>query len=215
MREYKIVYSAFLTNIANSCVAIIELSKLGFSFHANVLMRNLCELCFMFLVVIMDKEKCKEYFKSAQKRNEYQIWSDNFRFRKMNELLKEYEKTLSEDVQFISEWRNDLYSSYSGYVHNDFIKCFLKSFSKDKKKQYYYYYVWGMYNNEVKDNLESLNYLMWVVDLYFMHLVSQGKMFEKIRFKDENLKEMWNDSISLYYIIDTLYKRYVEENSRE
>ena len=84
LREDKIVYSAFLTNIANSCVAIIELSKLGFSFHANVLMRNLCELCFMFLVVIMDKEKCKEYFKSAQKQNEYQIWSDNFRFRKMN-----------------------------------------------------------------------------------------------------------------------------------
>ena len=203
--KYNVVYCSLITNIANSCLSIIELAKLGYSFQVNILMRNLCETCFLLLTLLIDKEKCKKYLNSPKEGDEYEIWSKEFRFKKLNECLEKYENTFlnTNNDKFLPKWRRELYSFYSGFMHNDFFKCYIKSYSNNN--EFYHYNVWGLYNNDVKLNLESLNYLMWVVDKFFMNIISNKKIIDIEILINKNMRSQWNDTSALFFIINELY----------
>ncbi len=210
IQHYKVVYESITSTLANNCLAILELAKLGLDFQCNVLTRNTYELCFLLLVVLIDKEKCMEYFDTARKGNEYEIWSKNFRFKKLNERLEEYEKTLGKkEISFLSDWRKKQYSYYSGYMHNDFFKCRFKSYVVDQEnKENLKFNLWGRYNDMINQTLEQLTDLMFFTSKYLLKIVSNKEIFDKRTFIGENERKIWNESNSLAIFIDELYIEY-------
>ena len=215
IQDQCMIYQSLTNTIANNCLAITNLSKKGLEFQANVLMRNTCEICFLLLVLLLDKEKCKEYFLSISKNNEYEVWSKNFRFKKLNETLEIYEQTFEkEQTLFLSDWRKKEYSYYSGYVHNDFFNCFAQSYVVDENnEENLKLNIWGIYNNKVRNQLSNLNDLMFFISKYFIKITSNINIFDKNIYISENGKEFWNESASLAFFIDELYVYYkgVEE----
>ena len=98
--EYQLdstVYFSLLTNISNDIFSIIKLVDNGLEFQANIIMRNLIELLYTLLVVLINKEKRKEYYDSGRLQNSYEVWNKNFKMSKLNEELFTYETKVFEE----------------------------------------------------------------------------------------------------------------------
>ena len=133
LKSYSTVYETLFTNISNDCIAIIKLLDNGFESQAKILTRNLFELVYTLLVLIINKDRCKAYFDSAKLENQYEIWNKYIRMYKLNEELYKYEKKMDiEYAEMMKKTRKRIYSEYSSYVHNDFIYCFIGCYSTDK-----------------------------------------------------------------------------------
>ncbi len=85
LKSYSTVYETLFTNISNDCIAIIKLLDRGFESQAKILTRNLFELVYTLLVLIINKDRCKAYFDSAKLENQYEVWNKYIRMSKLNE----------------------------------------------------------------------------------------------------------------------------------
>ena len=157
-KQYSTVYYTLLTNISNNCLAIVQLLENGFEFQSQVIVRNLIELVYTLLVVIINKTKCKQYFDSAKLENEYEVWNKSFRMSKLNEELYMFEKQDdSEYAEMMKNARKRIYSEYSSYAHNDFICCFVGCHSSQEKSDIINYNLWGNYNYK-SNNIYRVRY---------------------------------------------------------
>lgn len=215
--EYRhdiVVYFSLLTNISNDILSVIDLVENGFEFQANILIRNLFELVYTFLVVLINKEKRIKYFDSARLENEYAIWNQNFRMSKLNDELLKYEKTIF-DKEFAEELkvkRTKTYQEYSSYSHNDCIRCYLGCHSPNRihysdEEPILRYNLWGVYNYDAKKILSSLNYLMWMSFMYFRDIITKSEYFKKDNYISEDNYVWWNNGFMILLMLEEEMKR--------
>lgn len=213
-RHDTVVYFSLLTNISNDILSVIDLVENGFEFQANILIRNLFELVYTFLVVLINKEKRIKYFDSARLENEYVIWNQNFRMSKLNDELLKYEKTIF-DKEFAEELkikRTKSYQEYSSYSHNDYIRCCLGCYSPDRihysdEEPILRYNLWGVYNYDAKKILSSLNYLMWMSFMYFRDIITKSEYFKKDNYISEDNYVWWNNGFMILFMLEEEMKR--------
>ena len=208
------VYSVLLTNISNDILSITNLVENGFEFQANIILRNLFELVYTFLVVLINKEKRIKYFDSARLQNEYTTWNQNFRMSKLNDELSKYEKTLFNEA-FAEELklkRTKAYQEYSSYSHNDYIRCYLGCYSSDSihcsdENPILHYNLWGSYNYEANKIFNSLNYLMWMSCMYFRDIITKPEYFQKTNYISNTNYVWWNNGFMILLMLEEEMKR--------
>lgn len=214
LKNYSTVYETLFTNISNDCLAIIKLLESGFEFQARILTRNLFELVYTLLVVIVNKDKCKAYFDSARLENSYDVWNKYIRMSKLNEELYNFEKKSdSEYAEMMKEARKRIYSQYSSYAHNDFMYCFIGCHSTDQTNEMVNYNLWGNYNYNAKYILSSVNDLLWMMFLYFKSFMSQDNIFNKEDFITKDNYKYWNDALFISVILDEQKRKEIDENN--
>lgn len=73
------------------------------------------ELIYTLLVVLINKEKRKEYFNSGMLQNEYSVWNKNSRMTKISEELAKYEADIfnKEFIEELRTMRKEIYQYYS------------------------------------------------------------------------------------------------------
>lgn len=216
-REDRIVYFSLLTNISNDILAIVKLVDNGFEFQANLIIRNLIELLYTLLVALINKEKRKEYFNSGMLQNEYSVWNKNFRMNKMSEELAKYESKIFDEKirEELKVMRKQTYQYYSSYIHNDYAFCVLSCYSpkqeNSKEEPFLEYNLWGKYNYAGKKILKELNINLWMIMLYFKHIISKKEYFNKENYVEEESKEFWNDALIILFVLEEEIKKYYKE----
>ncbi len=207
------VYFSLLTNMSNDILGIINLIDNGFEFQAKILIRNLMELMYTLLVTMINEEKRIEYFESADLGNSYAVWQKNFKMSKLNEELAKYEETVfdKELQQEMKEQRRNMYQYYSSYVHNDFLSMVMGCHSIDKKDNpddsEFYYNLWGMYNNESKEILETVNKLIWIHLMYFRYIISKSVYYNRSNYISKENISLWNSGFLIIFMIEKMLKR--------
>lgn len=203
VKNYATVYQTLFTNISNDCLSIVNMLDNGFEFQARILVRNLFELIYTLLTVIINKEKCKKYFEAAKQENGYAVWNKNFRMSKLNEEIYNYEKQVDQELaDIMKKARTSSYSEYSSYTHNDFIYCFIGCHSTNKETEFVHYNLWGNYNYNAINILEAVNYLLWMFFLYFENMISKKGIFEKSEFISTENYKYWNDAFLISLMLD-------------
>ncbi len=186
----------------------------GFEFQARILARNLFELVYTLLVVIINKDKCKAYFESAKLENSYDTWNKYFRMSKLNEELYNFEKKDdSEFAEMMKKSRKNTYGQYSSYAHNDFMYCFIVCHSTERENDIVNYNLWGNYNYNAKYILSSVNDLLWMMFLYFKSFMSKSNIFNKNDFITEDNYKYWNDALFISVILDGQEKKESDEDN--
>lgn len=210
----KLVYRSLLSSIVGNIMAIINLSENGLAFEVNIIMRNMYELCFLFLALTLDKDVCLKYFETKNNTNEYEVWHENLKIRNISKILYEYERKSKIEISpMVHRLRKLSYHEYSRYVHNSFDKCFENSYSRDNETNQFYWDLWGRSNINVKEDLKSLNLLMWVIDDYFKKIFFDDKIFDKDVFFNKENVEAWIETINMSLLTNELFvENYKKEN---
>ena len=202
----KLVYRSLLSSIVSDIIAIINLSENGLEFPVNIIMRNMYELCFFFLALIVDKDMCLKYFETKNNNNEYKVWSKNLRIKNINRILYEYEKNSKIEISSkVRRLRKLSYHEYSRYVHNSFDKCFENSYSQENESKNFYWDLWGRNNINIKRDLKNLNILMWIVNHYFESILSDDKILDKNIFFNKENTEAWIETINIALLTNELF----------
>lgn len=234
--EYQLdstVYFSLLTNISNDIFSIIKLVDNGLEFQANIIMRNLIELLYTLLVVLINKEKRKEYYNSGRLQNSYEVWNKNFKMSKLNEELFTYETKVFEeglagenseilDEEFrknLKNMRRNIYKHYSSYIHNDYISCVLSCYSpkihKSSKEPELNYNLWGAYNYMGQSILDSLNRNMMMTMLYFKKIISKDECFRNYKYISEKNHFLWNDGIIILFMLEEKIKKGIRRKMKK
>ena len=121
--QLQLLLKHILINIANTSLCVYKLAFDGFDYQAEILLRNLFELCMMLLNIVLDKEKMQKLFDSAKDDNEKEVWDKFFRAYKMKDTVVAYEEKFGGNIS--RRWQKHTYSELSSYVHNDFFKVFM------------------------------------------------------------------------------------------
>lgn len=175
------------------------------------------ELIYTLLVVLINKEKRKEYFNSGMLQNEYSVWNKNFRMTKISEELAKYEADIfnKEFIEELRTMRKEIYQYYSSYIHNDYAFCVLSCYSPEQDgengESYLEYNLWGRHNYAGKKILDGLNRNMWMTMLYFKHVISRKKYFNKENYIVEETKEFWNDALMILFMLEQEMKKYCKD----
>ena len=217
INEYKmlkICIHSLSSQISNDILSILKLTLTGLDFQAGILIRNLYELAFTILAIMIDKRQCRDYFESAAKDNEYDVWRNNFTMKKLNNTLELFEKSINdnEELSFTSDWRKKNYSFYSGFTHNDFFQCYNTSYTKVKTEDEHEiksFNLWGGKATRITYNLEPINDLLMYTGLLFYKIIIINKI-DKEKLITE--REIWNNSFVISMIAEELYKKYLVEN---
>lgn len=208
-KKDSLVYFSLLTNISNDILSVVNLIDNGFEFQANIIMRNLFELVYSFLVVLINKEIRIKYFDSAKFENEYTIWNKYFRMSKLNDELSKYEKEIF-DKDFANELKDkriEAYKRYSSYSHNDCLTCYIGCHSPDRlhyseEDPHLFYNLWGAYNYDANKILNSLNYLMWMSFMYFRDIISNPDYFKKDNYISKENYIYWNNGFMILLMLE-------------
>lgn len=94
-KDGNLIWQSLFGTIANSSLAIIKLSTDGLDYQANILLRNLYELCFTLLNIMIDKEKRIALFESGKNANAIDVWRKYFKSSKLGKTLEEYETRIN------------------------------------------------------------------------------------------------------------------------
>lgn len=195
--------------IANSILAIISLTCRGLDFPAGVIFRSLYEICFTLLAIMIDKEKCEVYFKSANEDNEYAIWNRYFRMSKLNDTLIAFERSLNSngDLDFLEKWRKKNYRFYSEYTHNSMFRCYANTFghpSTADGDEIMPSNLWRENITRTVYTLGQLNDLMFYVNAVFFKILSKGIILKDQLVGKEHM-EMWNNAGIINLITKELF----------
>lgn len=207
--KIKALYSSIFVTIANSITAVIYLAEKGLDYQANVINRQLFELCMLLLNVMIDENKEKILTDTEMTEENMKIWRKYFSPKELNDTIENYEKA------DLTDWRKRQYSFYSNYSHNDFLSFLFFSFSSPKnEKDRIFNNVWGGYISRVNTILENMISFLWYTSKAFMKLLID----ENIHVSKETLgteKEFWNFAGYMFVLLDTYYFDYfMKKNSK-
>jgi hypothetical protein len=129
--RYMMAFQGLFSTISNTIISIIKLAIDGLDYQAFILIRNLYELCFTLLAIIIDPIKRKVLVDGSIAEDEYNTWKKNFTFKHLDATIRTYENRISdiESDSFLNTWRKNSYSKFSSYAHNDFVSFFLYGFA--------------------------------------------------------------------------------------
>ena len=207
--KIKALYSSIFVTIANSITAVIYLAENGLDYQANVINRQLFEICMLLLNVMIDENKEKILTDTGMTEGNMKIWRKYFSPKELNDTIENYEKA------DLTDWRKRQYSFYSNYSHNDFLSFLFFSFSSPKnEKDKLFNNVWGGYISRVNTILENMISFLWYTSKAFMKLLVD----KDIHISKETLRteeELWKFSIYTGILLDRYYFDYfMNKNSK-
>lgn len=207
--KIKALYSSIFVTIANSITAVIYLAENGLDYQANVINRQLFEICMLLLNVMIDENKEKILTDTEMTEENMKIWRKYFSPKELNDTIENYEKA------DLTDWRKRQYSFYSNYSHNDFLSFLFFSFSSPKnEKDKLFNNVWGGYISRVNTILENMISFLWYTSKAFMKLLVD----KDIHISKETLRteeELWKFSIYTGILLDRYYFDYfMNKNSK-
>lgn len=207
--KIKALYSSIFVPIANSITAVIYLAENGLDYQANVINRQLFEICMLLLNVMIDENKEKILTDTEMTEGNMKIWRKYFSPKELNDTIENYEKA------DLTDWRKRQYSFYSNYSHNDFLSFLFFSFSSPKnEKDKLFNNVWGGYISRVNTILENMISFLWYTSKAFMKLLVD----KDIHISKETLRteeELWKFSIYTGILLDRYYFDYfMNKNSK-
>ena len=207
--KIKALYSSIFVTIANSITAVIYLAENGLDYQANVINRQLFEICMLLLNVMIDENKEKILTDTEMTEGNMKIWRKYFSPKELNDTIENYEKA------DLTDWRKRQYSFYSNYSHNDFLSFLFFSFSSPKnEKDKLFNNVWGGYISKVNTILENMISFLWYTSKAFMKLLVD----KDIHISKETLRteeELWKFSIYTGILLDRYYFDYfMNKNSK-
>ena len=207
--KIKALYSSIFVTIANSITAVIYLAENGLDYQANVINRQLFEICMLLLNVMIDENKEKILTDTEMTEGNMKIWRRYFSPKELNDTIENYEKA------DLTDWRKRQYSFYSNYSHNDFLSFLFFSFSSPKnEKDKLFNNVWGGYISRVNTILENMISFLWYTSKAFMKLLVD----KDIHISKETLRteeELWKFSIYTGILLDRYYFDYfMNKNSK-
>lgn len=207
--KIKALYSSIFVTTANSITAVIYLAENGLDYQANVINRQLFEICMLLLNVMIDENKEKILTDTEMTEGNMKIWRKYFSPKELNDTIENYEKA------DLTDWRKRQYSFYSNYSHNDFLSFLFFSFSSPKnEKDKLFNNVWGGYISRVNTILENMISFLWYTSKAFMKLLVD----KDIHISKETLRteeELWKFSIYTGILLDRYYFDYfMNKNSK-
>lgn len=207
--KIKALYSSIFVTIANSITAVIYLAENGLDYQANVINRQLFEICMLLLNVMIDENKEKILTDTEMTEGNMKIWRKYFSPKELNDTIENYEKA------DLTDWKKRQYSFYSNYSHNDFLSFLFFSFSSPKnEKDKLFNNVWGGYISRVNTILENMISFLWYTSKAFMKLLVD----KDIHISKETLRteeELWKFSIYTGILLDRYYFDYfMNKNSK-
>lgn len=207
--KIKALYSSIFVTIANSITAVIYLAENGLDYQANVINRQLFEICMLLLNVMIDENKEKILTDTEMTEGNMKIWRKYFSPKELNDTIENYEKA------DLTDWRKRQYSFYSNYSHKDFLSFLFFSFSSPKnEKDKLFNNVWGGYISRVNTILENMISFLWYTSKAFMKLLVD----KDIHISKETLRteeELWKFSIYTGILLDRYYFDYfMNKNSK-
>lgn len=196
------MFCAMFSTIANSTLSIKYLAMKGLDYQANVVMRQLFEMCMLLLNVSIDKEKSEALINTENIEENSKIWRRYFTPSKLNETIEKYEG------DFLTEWRKENYSWYSNYSHNDYLSFFLFSYSRPlTEEETLISNVWGGFVSRQNILLQNLASLLWYTTKAFAKIVSDlTTNFSKEKFVEN--EDFWNFAGYVLFLVDAYYQEY-------
>lgn len=201
---------ALTTQISNNLITMVQLSCNGMDYQFGVLMRSTIELCLTILVIIADKGKREKYFLNINPTEKFGIWDTEFKFSKLRDAMKEYNCSSDSDSwEFVKRWLSKKYEFYSDYVHNNFIVCYICSFTRAKDGDYnsgMNYNLWGSSATRVNRDMNDLCEFMYFISLGMLKEFTKDEYYENL-ILDNECKKFWNDAIFLMMVFKTRYEQ--------
>lgn len=210
------VLSSMLLQITNHSIGITKLIEHGLHYSANPLLRSLLELCWITIVIINDKEKMNEYFKTGRDNKEsINVWYKHFRPEKLKKEVNDIEKELLSqlDNSFLKDLRKNDYKIFSHYTHNSFVTSIISyHVTEDLETGKLSINLHGRYAPVSHNTFSSLNSILFYNSILIMHLLVQ---VHKIKIEDTN--DLWKDIFVLHECCTESYSSYLydEENENE
>lgn len=166
-------FRGLFLSIANTIFAIIKLAQDGFDYQATILIRNLYELCFTMLAIIIEPIKREAFVEGSRDEKAYETWRKHFTFNNLDKTIREYEEKIKNSIEldeFLIVWRKNNYKSFSNYVHNDFTSLYLygHKLSNDENLQMN---LWGEQATRIDIILGNMNSVLWYTELLFRKLM--------------------------------------------
>ena len=200
--KIKALYSSIFVTIANSITSVIYLAEKGLDYQANVINRQLFEICMLLLNVLIDENKEKILTETEMNESNMKIWRKYFSPKELNNTIENYEKVN------LTDWRKRQYSFYSNYSHNDFFSFLFFSFSCPRnEKDKLFNNVWGGYISRINTILENMIGFLWYTSKLFMKLLVD----KTIHISKETLlteKELWEVAVYTFALLDVYYLDY-------
>lgn len=202
----KLLYSSIFETIANSTISVIYLAQKGLDYQANVICRQLFEMCMILLNVSIDKDKQDILMETEMTEENIKIWRKYFSPKELNNTIEKYEG------KDLTDWRKRQYSSYSNYSHNEFLSFFCFSFACPKNnEENLVNNLWGGYVSRVNTILENMINFLWYTSKAFMKITidKNTHISKEILGTDQ---ELWNFSGYIFLLLDEYYSEYLKDN---
>lgn len=219
--QLQLILKHILINIGNTSFCVYKLAFDGFDYQAEILLRNLFELCMMLLNVVLDKEKMQELYDSAKEDNEKEVWNKFFRAYKMKDTVVSYEEKLGGNIS--KRWQKDTYSELSSYVHNDFFKLFMYSYTQvNDDNDRMELNLCGSNATRTEKILGELDNILWYTGMVFFKILGD----EDIELSNEIIcmsgkevkeedKEFWNIGFMIELLSRNIFAKIKEKEDTD
>lgn len=212
--------TGFFVQISNTLTCILRLVKDGFDYQATILVRNLIEISYTLLTLIIEAESRNSFLEAARNSDEKTIWYKYFRFERMEKIIWKYISSIGneDEVIFLKNMGSEIYHWLSSFVHNDFLSILLYSYSDvNSDDEIMKFNLQGHHVTRVSKILRQVIDIMFLVDMIFVKMLSD----DKISVSKEDLctetdgEEFWNQSIALFLIAKDYFLLLVENESNQ
>lgn len=191
--QIRYLYHHLFLCITNTAFSIYKLAFDGLDYQAQVLLRNLYELCMILLNITIDPEKRQALMDSGKNEDGEETWYRYFRPKKLQATLKAYAEKIG--ASDLTDWHARLYSHLSTYVHNNYISLLTYSVSFDPKNEDILYpNICGAFASRVETTLLGMIEILLYTGL-FLKLIGDPEIdISKEHLCDQNSenKEYWN-----------------------
>ncbi len=175
----------------------------------------------MLLNVVLDKEKMQELYDSAKEDNEKEVWNKFFRAYKMKDTVVSYEEKLGGNIS--KRWQKDTYSELSSYVHNDFFKLFMYSYTQvNDDNDRMELNLCGSNATRTEKILGELDNILWYTGMVFFKILGD----EDIELSNEIIcmsgkevkeedKEFWNIGFMIELLSRNIFAKIKEKEDTD
>ena len=202
---------SLFASIFNAIVSICILLKRGLYHPASTILRNIYELCFTLLNILIDEEKRYEYTSNKELIMKRGKWRKHFSFKSLNDTIKEYETSIADGkLGFMSDLRNRAYAWYSSSAHNGYAHLVCGSFIAEQQNEegsFLSLNVGGIPNERIiLSRLIDLDDLLFYTTKMLLKLLAfqNGRIDPKDIVKEESM-EMWLQSQVLNCLAEEMY----------
>lgn len=197
---FLVAIQCLLASISNAVVSVCLLLKRGLYHSTTAIIRNMLELCFILLNLLLDERKRTEYISNNELILKRGKWRKQFSFKALNATLREYENTVANGgLAYMSDFRNKSYAWYSSSAHNGYAHIVCGTFIPDSDDDFdpiLKINIGGIPNKRlILSRLMELNDFLFYTEKVLQKLINFGDGIIKTREIVDNDKiEVWRKS---------------------